>query len=113
VEYKTYPEFSTHYPLLLTTFMKRPARLYPDQIGVVYRNPATGAYSRFTWSQWQRRVCQLAHALEKRLGVKPASPAGPATASAPWRSTRTAIWSCITRFLHRSDAAPDQCPALQ
>jgi hypothetical protein len=31
-----YPEFSTHYPLLLTTIMKRPVKIYPNEIGVVY-----------------------------------------------------------------------------
>jgi acyl-CoA synthetase (AMP-forming)/AMP-acid ligase II len=36
---KTYPEYSTNYPLLLTTFMKRPVTLYPGRIGVVYRSP--------------------------------------------------------------------------
>jgi fatty-acyl-CoA synthase len=74
---KTYPEFSTHYPLLLTTFMKRPVRLYPEQIGVVYRNHISGRYSRFTWMEWYRRVCRLANALEKRLGVRPGKPGAP------------------------------------
>lgn len=72
--YKTYPEFSTHYPLLLTTFMKRPVRLYPDQPGVVYRNHVTGEYFRFTWMQWYKRVCQLANVLEKKFGIKPGKP---------------------------------------
>lgn len=70
MEHRTYPEFSSHYPLLLTTLMKRPVSLYPDQIGVVYRNHVTGSYSRFTWKQWHGRVAQLAHALEKKLGIK-------------------------------------------
>lgn len=70
MEHRTYPEFSTHYPLLLTTFMKRPVSLYPDQIGVVYRNHVTGEYARFTWRQWYRRTAQLAHVLEKKFGVK-------------------------------------------
>jgi fatty-acyl-CoA synthase len=69
MEAKTYPQYSTHYPLLLTTFMKTPVKLYPDEIGVVYRNDA-GEYFRFTWLQWYQRTCQLAHAL-KKLGVKP------------------------------------------
>ena len=77
MEHRTYPEFSTHYPLLLTTLMKRPVSLYPDQIGVVYRNHMTGDYSRFTWLQWYRRTSQLAHVLEKKLGVKPGSAAQP------------------------------------
>lgn len=77
MEYKTYPEFSSHYPLLLTTLMKRPVSLYPDQIGVVYRNHVTGDYSRFTWKQWYSRVSQLAHALEKKLGVKAGKPGEP------------------------------------
>ena len=77
MEHRTYPEFSTHYPLLLTTFMKRPVSLYPDQIGVVYRNHLTGEYSRFTWLQWYRRTSQLAHVLEKKLGVKPGTPGQP------------------------------------
>jgi len=37
MEAKIYPEYSTHYPLLLTNFMKNPLRLYPNDIGVVYR----------------------------------------------------------------------------
>ena len=68
MEVKTYPEFSTRYPLLLTTFMKTPVSLYPDEIGVVYRNDA-GEYFRFTWREWYERTCQLANAL-KGLGVK-------------------------------------------
>jgi len=68
MELNTYPEFSTRYPLLLTTFMKTPVSLYPDEIGVVYRNDA-GEYFRFTWREWYERTCQLANAL-KGLGVK-------------------------------------------
>ncbi len=71
MESKTYPEFSTRYPLLLKTFMKRPISLYPNEIGVVYRNADTGEYQRFTWRQWYQRTCQLANALKASLGVKP------------------------------------------
>ena len=67
---KTYPEYSTNYPLLLTTFMKRPVNLYPDRIGVVYRSPKTGHYFRFTWREWYQRTCRLANALQS-LGVNP------------------------------------------
>ena len=67
---------SKNYPLLLTTFMKRPARLYPDEIGVVYRNPATRDYFRFTWREWYERTCRLANALQT-LGVKPGKPGEP------------------------------------
>ena len=42
MEEKTYPEFSIRYPLLLKTFMKRPVRMYPNETGIVYRNPDTG-----------------------------------------------------------------------
>ncbi len=49
---QTYPQYSSNYPLLLTTFMKRPVSLYPDEIGVVYRNPRSGRYQRFTWMEW-------------------------------------------------------------
>jgi acyl-CoA synthetase (AMP-forming)/AMP-acid ligase II len=77
METRTYPEFSTHYPLLLTTFMKRPVSLYPDQVGVVYRNHQSGDYARFTWKQWYRRTSQLAHALKGKLGVKAGSPGVP------------------------------------
>ncbi|MBI4764678.1 MAG: hypothetical protein HY787_08740 [Deltaproteobacteria bacterium] len=59
---KTYPEYSTNYPLLLTTFMRRPVNLYPDRIGVVYRSPRSGQYFRFTWRQWFERTCRLANA---------------------------------------------------
>lgn len=75
MQVKTYPEFSSRYPLLLTNFMKRPLRLYPDDIGVVYRNEA-GEYYRLTWRQWYKRTCQLAHAL-KELGVRPGGPGEP------------------------------------
>jgi acyl-CoA synthetase (AMP-forming)/AMP-acid ligase II len=75
MEPKTYPEYSTHYPLLLTTIMKRPLNMYPDDIGVVYRNDA-GEYFRFTWRQWYARTCQLAHAL-KKLGIKSGKPGEP------------------------------------
>lgn len=75
MQFKTYPEFSSRYPLLLTTFMKRPVRMYPDDIGVVYRDDS-GEYHRFTWRQWYRRTCQLAHAL-KELGVRPGKPGEP------------------------------------
>jgi acyl-CoA synthetase (AMP-forming)/AMP-acid ligase II len=68
----TFPEFSSNYPLLLTTFMKRPVRLYPDEIGVVYRNPRTGRYFRFTWSEWYGRTAKLANGL-RALGVEPGS----------------------------------------
>jgi fatty-acyl-CoA synthase len=67
---KTYPEYSTNYPLLLTTFMRRPVNLYPDRIGVVYRSPKSGRYFRFTWRQWFDRTCRLANALQS-LGVVP------------------------------------------
>ena len=77
MEYRTYPEFSTHYPLLLTTLMKRPVSLYPDQIGVVYRNHVTGDYARFTWLQWYKRTSQLAHTLEKKLDIKAGKPGEP------------------------------------
>ncbi len=70
MESRTYPEFSTRYPLLLTTFMKRPVKIYPDEIGVVYRNHETGEYQRFTWMQWYRRTCRLANVL-KSLNVNP------------------------------------------
>lgn len=70
MDLRTYPEFSTHYPLLLTTFLKRPVRIYPNEIGVVYRNPDTGKYFRFTWKDWYRRTCQLANALLGPLGAK-------------------------------------------
>lgn len=77
MEARTYPEFSTHYPLLLTTFMKRPVNLYPDQVGVVYRNHLSGEYARFTWRQWHQRTSRLAHALQRTLGVKAGSPGAP------------------------------------
>ncbi|MGO4327508.1 long-chain-fatty-acid--CoA ligase [Cupriavidus sp. M-11] len=71
---KTYPEFSTHYPLVLTTIMKRPVRMYPDQTGVVYRNHVSGEYFRFTWMQWYRRVARLANGLRGRFKVRPGVP---------------------------------------
>ncbi len=77
MEGKTYPEFSTRYPLLLKTFMKRPVRLYPNEIGVVYRNADTGEYQRFTWREWYERTCRLANALQSSLGVKPGNASEP------------------------------------
>ena len=76
MEKRTYPEFSTHYPLLLTTFMKRPVKIYPNEIGVVYRNQATGEYQRFTWLEWYKRTCRLANALNT-LGIIPGKPGDP------------------------------------
>jgi acyl-CoA synthetase (AMP-forming)/AMP-acid ligase II len=67
---QTFPEYSTHYPLLMTTFMQRPVNLYPNDIGVVYRDD-TGKYYRFTWLQWYERTCQLANALKSVLKVNP------------------------------------------
>lgn len=76
MEVKTYPEFSKNYPLLLTAFMKRPVDLYPDEIGVVYRNFRTGQTYRFTWREWYERTCRLANAL-LALGVRPGKPGEP------------------------------------
>ncbi len=76
MEHRTYPEFSIHYPLLLTTFMKRPVKIYPDEIGVVYRNHVTDEYQRFTWLEWYKRTCSLANALNT-LGVQPGKPGEP------------------------------------
>ena len=73
---RTYPEFSIHYPLLLTTFMKRPVKIYPNEIGVVYRNHVSGEYQRFTWLEWYKRTCRLANVLNS-LGVKPGTPDNP------------------------------------
>ncbi len=75
MEVSTYPEYSTRHPLLLRAFMQRPLDLYPDEIGVVYRNDE-GQYFRFTWRQWYERTCKLAHAL-KSLGVSPGGPGKP------------------------------------
>jgi acyl-CoA synthetase (AMP-forming)/AMP-acid ligase II len=56
--------------------MKRPVNLYPDDIGIVYRNFRTGQTYRFTWSQWHERTCRLANAL-LALGVRPGAPDKP------------------------------------
>jgi fatty-acyl-CoA synthase len=77
MEARTYPEFSTHYPLLLTTLMNRPVSLKPDETGVVYRNPDTGQYFRFTWREWYQRTCRLANALKESLGVQSGKPGKP------------------------------------
>jgi len=76
MENRTFPEFSSHYPLLLTTFMKRPVKVYPNEIGVVYRNHVSGEYQRFTWLEWYKRTCRLANAL-KTLDIKPGGPGEP------------------------------------
>jgi acyl-CoA synthetase (AMP-forming)/AMP-acid ligase II len=77
MEWQTYPEFSSHYPLLLRTFMKRPIRIYPNETGIVYRNPDTDRYFRFTWLEWYRRTCQLAHALHDTLHISPGTAGKP------------------------------------
>ena len=66
-----YPEFSTNYNLLLTAFMKRPVDMYPDEIGIVYRNPASGQYIRLTWREWYGRTGRLANTLTGPLGIHP------------------------------------------
>lgn len=75
MDYKTYPEYSIHYPLILKNCMKRPLKLYPDDTGIVYRNDE-GEYFYFTWRQWHERTCRLANALQD-LGVKPGTPDEP------------------------------------
>lgn len=56
--------------------MKRPVSIYPNDVGIVYRNPDTGRYYRFTWLEWYRRTCRLANAL-RSLGVSPGGPGQP------------------------------------
>lgn len=68
MESQSYPEYTTHYPLLIKSLIKRPLSYYPDDIAIVYRNDA-GEYMRFTWKQWLERTSQLAHAL-KAIGIK-------------------------------------------
>jgi len=75
MEFKGYPEYSSRFPLTLKYFLKRPVEVYPDDIGIVYRNDA-GEYFRFTWRQWHERTAQQAHAL-KALGIKPGGPFEP------------------------------------
>jgi acyl-CoA synthetase (AMP-forming)/AMP-acid ligase II len=57
--------------------MKRPVGLYPDEIGIVYRNPDTGKYFRFTWQEWYYRTCRLANALKNVLGMESGKPGEP------------------------------------
>ncbi|HSV96824.1 MAG TPA: long-chain fatty acid--CoA ligase [Spirochaetota bacterium] len=54
------------YPLLLTNFMNRAARLYTKKEIVSVYSDST---FRYTYGEWYRRTCQLAHALES-LGIK-------------------------------------------
>jgi len=75
MDFRTYPEYTTRYPLLIKSLPKRALSNYPDDIAIVYRNDA-GQYMRFTWRQWMERTSQLAHAL-KQLGVKPGSASQP------------------------------------
>jgi acyl-CoA synthetase (AMP-forming)/AMP-acid ligase II len=72
---RTYPEYTTHYPLIVKNCIKRPLEFYPDDIAMVYRNDA-GQYFRFTWRQWYERTCQLANAL-KALGIQLGEPGKP------------------------------------
>ncbi len=76
METAPYSQFSRNYPLLLKNLMNRPVNLYPDDIGVVYRDFRTGKTYRFTWLEWYRRTCRLANAL-KALGVRPGTPDEP------------------------------------
>jgi acyl-CoA synthetase (AMP-forming)/AMP-acid ligase II len=66
-----YPEYSTNYNLLLTAYMKRPVSIYPDDIGIVYRNPASKQYTRLKWRDWYNRTGRLAKVLRERFGVEP------------------------------------------
>ncbi|MEO6398469.1 MAG: AMP-binding protein, partial [Tepidiformaceae bacterium] len=50
-------------PLLVNDFLRRAAKLYPNKVAIV------DGERRFTYSEFQARVNQLAHALT-RLGVK-------------------------------------------
>ena len=55
-----------NYPLLLTNFMNRAAKYFPDkEIVSVFPSETF----RYGYGEWYRRVCQLAHALES-LGIK-------------------------------------------
>ncbi|MGA3086301.1 MAG: long-chain-fatty-acid--CoA ligase [Thermodesulfobacteriota bacterium] len=74
---QTYPEFNTNYNLLLKTFMQRPVDIYPNEIGIVYRNPVTGQYLRLTWQEWYDRTGQLAKAMIGPLGIDPGKPGQP------------------------------------
>lgn len=74
---ETYPEFSVRYPLTLKTFMHRPVSLYPNKTGVVYRNPDTGQYFRFTWREWYERTCRLANLLKGFFRVRHGKPGEP------------------------------------
>ncbi|MFX1340850.1 MAG: AMP-binding protein, partial [Promethearchaeota archaeon] len=56
--------------------MKRPVTMYPNEIGVVYRNHITGNYQRFTWLEWYKRTCRLANVLNSN-GVNPGTPNKP------------------------------------
>ncbi|MFX1596784.1 MAG: long-chain-fatty-acid--CoA ligase [Promethearchaeota archaeon] len=56
--------------------MKRPVKIYPNEIGVVYRNHVTGEYQRFTWIEWYKRTCRLANSLNS-LDIKPGKPGEP------------------------------------
>ena len=67
-EKRTYPEYTSRYPLLVKSLMKRPLYLYPDDIAMVTRIDDTTKF-RYTWRQWHERTCQLAHALDQ-LGVQ-------------------------------------------
>ena len=67
-EKMTYPEYTSRYPLLVKSLMKRPLYLYPDDIAMVTRIDDDKKF-RFTWRQWHERTCQLAHALDQ-LGVE-------------------------------------------
>jgi len=56
--------------------MKRPVKIYPNEIGLIYRNHITGEYQRFRWLEWYKRTCRLANVL-KFLGIKPGKPGEP------------------------------------
>jgi fatty-acyl-CoA synthase len=55
-----------NYPLLITSFMQHVAKYFAKkEIVSVY----PGGSFRYTYAQWYRRTCQLAHAL-KKFGIK-------------------------------------------
>ncbi|MBU4001565.1 MAG: AMP-binding protein [Proteobacteria bacterium] len=65
----TYPEYTSRYPLLVKSLMKRALYLYPDDIAMVYRTNS-GDTLRYSWNQWHERTCRLGHGL-KELGALP------------------------------------------
>ncbi len=52
--------------MIITEILEQNNRLYPHDIALIERNPATGERAQITWGQFYRISCQVANALERK-----------------------------------------------